>query len=625
MRHSKICIFATFAAMWFFIHLQNLIAFLTLAFLVLFFIMLEERNKLKMLSRLILLAKNKMSLLHQLTLQPQLKVTKPANNAIIALLKPVIEQKALAPIQTRLGSSLAGKISYSGRVANPKTLAQQTIAYTILTLLITFPLGITLGLWLNGTFFALLSVPPLVFALPSLKLKLSQVERKTAINDELAFFAVYGSVMQSVGRPLYDAILQSVGKKIFPIIESEGRMLERNVSLFGMDQLEAINTLALPHPNTEFRNLLLGYVSIQKSGGDLIRYMESKSEEFFSQTKFKFFKYASSAENIAEILLILLNILPILLIMSSFLMSHESLRIIINLSFVAVPMITATLLIFVNGIQPKTHNIIGASRSPIVVGAIAGLVAFFVVPQGWFIFAVVATATSLANFVSLSKQFAEIYMVESALPDFFRDITECVKVGLDIPNAVIRISNERRYNRVFDTLISNVSTRLSFGEAISNAIQKTLIRSWHAKISFFILGKIVESGGGSPQILEEITDFSTKINQTRAEMVNRVKIFTLMVYASPLLMVWATQGMKDLLGKIGPEYNQMMHGFGSTLTVSQDFLQLVNLLIVISSFCMSLVISKLAYFTIKHTIAVSITCTTAIVCIYLAPLFPSIV
>ncbi|MEM3025368.1 MAG: hypothetical protein QXY25_06245 [Candidatus Nitrosotenuis sp.] len=586
--------------------------------------MLKERKRLKMSNCLILLTKNKIGFLYQLVLPTKLKVTKPANNAIITLLKPVIEQKTLVRIQARLGSSLAREISHSGRAANPKTIARQTTAYTIFTLVITFPLGIVLGLWVDGIFFALLAIPILIFVLPTLKLKLSQAERKTAIDDELAFFVVYGCVMQSVGRPLYDAILQSVGKKIFPIIESEGRMLERNVSLFGMDQLEAINTLALPHPNTAFRNLLLGYVSIQKSGGDLIRYMESKSEEFFNQTKFKFSKYASSAESIAEILLILLNILPILLIMSSFLMSRESLWIIINLSFVAVPVMTAAFLIFVDGIQPKTHNIIGANKSYIVASAIGGLITFFVVPQGWFIFAVVAIAMSLTNFVSLSKQFSEIKMVESALPDFFRDITECVKIGLDIPNSIIQISNERRYNQIFDTLVSDVSSRISFGESISSVIQKTPIRSWHAKISFFILGKIVESGGGSPQILEEITDFSTKINQVRSEMVNRIKIFTLMVYASPLLMVWATQGMKGLLGKIGPEYNQMMQGFGSTLTVSPDFLQLVNLLIVISSFCMSLVISKLAYFTIKHTVTISITCTVAIVCIYLAPLFPSI-
>ncbi|MEM3064454.1 MAG: type II secretion system F family protein [Candidatus Nitrosotenuis sp.] len=610
--------------MWVFIYLQNVTAFLVFVFIVVFFITIEEKGKLKRPSILIYRVKNKTRFLHHLAPHTQLKIVRPANSTIIALLKPVTEQKILAQIQTRLDSNLASQISRSGKAANPKILAQKTMTHTVFTLLITLPMSIIFGLWFDVMFFSLLAAPLFVFALPSLKLKWNQVERKAAIDDELSFFAVYCSVMQSVGRPIYDAILQSVGKRIFPIIESEGRMLERNVSLFGMDHLEAINTLALQHPNTAFRNLLLGYVSIQKSGGDLTRYLESKSQEFFSQTKFKFFKYASSAENIAEILLILLNILPILLIMSSFLMSHESVRIIVSLSFVAVPAITASLLIFVIGIQPKTHNIVVARMHPIPVAIASGLVAFFVVPQAWFVFAVMATAASLANFVELSRQFAQIRMVESALPDFFRDITECVKIGLDIPNSIIRISNERRYNRIFDTLVSNLASRVSFGEAISDAIQKTPISSWHARISLFILGKVVESGGGSPQILEAMTDFTAKINQAKSEMASRVRVFTLMVYSSPLLMVWSTQGMKDLLGKIGPQYSQMTQGFSSTLAASPDFLQLVNLLIVVSSFCMSLVISKLTYFTIKHTITVSVTCATAVVCIYLAPLFPSI-
>jgi flagellar protein FlaJ len=623
MKVLRLCAFVSFAAMWLFVHLQRPLAFFALAFLVVFFVMLEERSRLGMLGQSILLFKNKSEILQQIALPTRLKVARPANNAIVALLKPIIEQKSLVRIQTLLGDRLADKISSSGRAANPKTLSQQSLAYAVFSFFITTPLGVTLGL-VEGAFFALLAVPPLVFLLPLWKLKLSQEERRTAIEDELAFFAVYCSVMQSVGRSLYDAILQPIGKKIFPAIESDGKMLGRNVELFGMDQLTAINALALPHPNTAFRNLLLGYVSIQKSGGDLSRYMESKSEEFFGQAKFRFFKYASSAESVAEILLILLNILPILLIMSSFLMSHESLRVTTTLSFVAVPLITATILIFVNGMQPKTHDAIGISKYSMAGGTVAGVAAFFVVAEVWFIFAVAAIVTSLLNFISLSRQFAEIRMVEAALPDFLRDVTECMKIGLDIPNAVVRISNERRYNRFFDAIVSSVSLRISFGQGISSAIEKLPIRSWQAKISLFILGKIVESGGGSPQVLEQVTDFSTKINQAKTEMVNRVKVFTFMVYASPLLMVWAAHGMKELLGKIGPEYNRLAHGFGATLAVSPDFVQLVNLLIAVSSLCMALIISKLAYFTIKHTLAVSITCTVVIVSVYVVPLFPSI-
>jgi hypothetical protein len=68
--------------------------------------------------------------------------------------------------------------------------------------------------------------------------------------------------MQTVGKTLFASTLQVVGKQIFPMIEGEAKMLRRDAALFGMDQSSALNSLAISHPNAQFRNSLLGYVSI---------------------------------------------------------------------------------------------------------------------------------------------------------------------------------------------------------------------------------------------------------------------------------------------------------------------------------------------------------------------------
>jgi flagellar protein FlaJ len=216
-------------------------------------------------------------------------------------------------------------------------------------------------------------------------------------------------------------------------------------------------------------------------------------------------------------------------------------------------------------------------------------------------------------------------MIENALPDFFRDITEYRKIGIAIPNAIIRIANERTYNKFFDSILLDISSRIIFGVSLTKIIDSTSIRSWQARISFFVLGKIADSGGGTPQILEQITNFSTKINQAKKEMIGRVKIFAFMAYGSPLMMVWSSQGMKDLLGKIGPEYTRLMNGFEVGLGVSTDFLQTVNMLVVISSLGMGLIMSKLTYFTMKHTLTVAITSAIAIISVYVMPFFPSMI
>ncbi len=617
-------IIASFFFMWIFLFLQNIVGFFSSVALVTVFIMFSY--DIKKLSgtcyRPYRLIKNLTNV--RLGSSRTLKIAKMTNDAIVSLVRPVTNQKLLAVIQNTISDNLTFWVRTSGKTANPKTLALQSTAYMVFSIFIIAPLSIVFGIVIDRLFFALLVIPFFLLLLPSIKLRLFGSDRKSAIEDEIAFFSVYGSIMQTIGRTLYASMLQAIGKRIFPVIEEEGRMLKRNIALFGMDHGSALNSLAISHPNIQFRNLLLGYVSIQKSGGDLGQYMERRSEEFFNGMKFRFFKYASSAETIAETALILLSILPVLLIMSSFLIGHDSLMIMANLSFVVIPIVTGTLITVTNSIQPKMHDKIGFSGFSLVIGIVSGMIGFFFVQEAWFVLAVAVFTSAIMNFVFLSRQFAEISMTENALADFFRDVTEYRKIGIAIPNAIIRISKERKYNKFFDSILFDVSSRLSYGTSLVTIIDSLSIRSWYARVSFFILSKVAESGGGTPHILEQVTSFFTKITQAKNEMVGRVKIFTFLAYGSPLLIVWSSQGMKDLLEKITPEYTRLMNGMGSGLILSAEFLQMVNLLTVISSLCIGMIMSKITYFTMKQTLTIALTSAIAVISVYVVPFFPSL-
>ncbi len=620
---KKICIAVSFFSMWVFLFLQNIVGFFTSVVLVVVFIVFSyDIKKPSMTHRIAHDIKN-------LTrIRPgssrTLKVTKITNDFIISLVRPATNQKLVALIQNMVSNTLTSQVKVSGRAANPKSLAIQSTSYMVFSFFIIIPSSIALGIVFDRLFFVLLVVPFFILFLPSIKLRIYSSERKSAIENELAFFSVYGSIMQSVGRTLFASIAQVIGKNVFSVIEGEGKMLKRDIALFGMDQSSALNLLAISHPNTQFKNMLLGYVSIQKSGGDLGKYMEQKSEEFFNEVKFRFSKYATSAETIAEAALILLSILPVLLVMSSFLMAHDSLRMMTALSFVGIPVITAIIIAVTNNIQPKTCDSVGFGWFSLVVGIASGFVGFFFVQEAWFALAVAAFASSTTNFTFLSRHFAEISMTENALPNFFRDITEYRKIGIAIPNAIMHVSKERTYNGFFDDVLFFISSRLAYGMNLGVIIELLSIRSWHARVAFFILAKIAESGGGTPQILEQMTNFSTKITQAKNEMVARVKIFTFLAYGSPLLIIWSSQGMKVLLEKITPEYTLLMNGVGSGLTVSAEFLQMVNLLMVVSSLCVGMIMSKITYFTTKHTLTVAITSAIAIASVYIIPFLPSL-
>lgn len=554
-----------------------------------------------------------------------LKVSVMTNNIIINFARPILKKKFVISIQNKLNYELEADIRSAGCVANPRILAMQGTAYTFVSILIIIPITILLAIIVDFIFFLMLIIPPILICYPKIKLKSAKIERRIAMDDEIAFFAMYVSVMQTIGKSFYTSILEIVGKGVFPTIETESKMLDRNIRLFGMDPITALNRHGITHPNLHFSNLLLGYVSISKSGGDLGQFMERKSDEFFTYTKFKFSKYTKQSEIIGEMMLILLNILPILLMTSSFLMASESIRIITSISFIVVPVTTIFMIIIINGVQPKAKDDVKFSIFSVLLGGIVALIALVMNQPPWIVLAIAISVTAIFNHIATYYQFREILMIESALPDFFREITEYRKIGIAIPNAIIRIANQRSYNHYFDSVLSRIATNLSLGNNLTEILESIIIRSWFGKISFFVLGKISESGGGTPEILEQITNFTGKIKEAKNEMMSGLQIFSYMAYASPLLMILSASGMKDVMAKIGPGMQQLMQNEMNGITITPEFLGIVNLLIIICSLCMGLIMSKITYFTIKHTLTIGISSTIAMILVFVAPNIPAFI
>ncbi|MBI1664008.1 MAG: type II secretion system F family protein [Nitrosopumilus sp.] len=560
------------------------------------------------------------------SLNTDLKITTVSSDMALNLVKPVTSLRLLTQLQKKISKAIEDDIRISGLAANPRLLGLQSTSYMVFAGIVAIPVAILLLIVFENTvlLFGLLLIPGIMFAFPTLKLKATASERKSQIEDELAFFAAYCGIMQSVGRSMLNSLLEISGTDIFKMLERESKMIQRNVRIFAMDELSAINHLAINHPNYAFSNFLLGYVSIHKSGGSLARYLENKGEEFFNSMRFRMSQYSSQAATIGEAMIIMLNVLPVLLISSSFMMPASSVQMITNASFVLVPLIAVIMILVTNHSQPKTRDTVQFSIHSIFAGIIAGTLAIIIGLESWLVLVLAVFFGSLVNSAMTFTKFREIYLVESVLPDFLRDITEHVKIGSSIPNSIVRISKERRYNDYFDSLMFDVSSKIVFGYKLSEIISSRKIISWNARLVFFVLGKIADSGGGRPQTLEYITNFVTRINQAKKEMVSSIRVFAIMAYASPLMMVWMTKGMGEVMQQLGPSF-QVLSGSGQVtfLSATPEFLGIINLLIAISAICMGMVMSKVANFTIKNTIGVTITAAITFASIYFSPYLPS--
>jgi flagellar protein FlaJ len=626
MRFVSALLLAACGLMWFAVLLQNMVLFFSSIFIFLILVSLNvDRSAAK--SKLQILFSYLKFLLSKILKDNSTKLDLSTNNKIMKMVKPILKNKTITLLQRKINSEIEQEIRVSGKACNPRILANQSIAYMIFSFFITVPISIVLGLFASPYLFLMLLVCPLWLYYPKLKLWFIVSERKSSIDSEMAFFTLYAGVMQSIGQSLYNSIIDVLGRGIFPTIESEAKMLSRNVQVFGMDQITALNEHGYSHPNFYFKNLLLGYSSISKSGGNLSLYMERKSEEFFQKTQFKYANYKSQANIIGETMLILLTILPTMILVSSFMLAEDSVKVIMGLAFILIPGVTIFITLMIDLSQPRTRNIVNFNFKSIFVSIFFSTVLLLLGQQLWFVIGVGVVAGAIFNFVSCLKQFREISCVDSVLPDFLRDITEYRKIGIPIPNAIIKVSEDRCYNKYFDGLLTVISGRLKHGISLSDIFDSVLIRSWTAKTSFFVLGKIADSGGGTAQILEQITNFSTNINQIKKETLSSLSVISYFTFLSPIMITFTAKEMAGVLEKLNPALDQMVQGAFSieTMLVSTDLIEAINILNVISAISLGLVISKLVYFSMKDTITLGMMVLISVLSITFSPFFPSFV
>lgn len=622
MKVTFLILLAAFAAMWFTTILQNTLAFFVCTLVFVASATLDGNTLQKDLKRFLVYMR---FLRSRIFIDRSIRPSK--SNRIFAIAKPVLKNESVMLIQKKISSGLERKVRTSGRAYNPRILAQQSIAYMVLSLFLIAPIAAVLGVFVEPYLFLLVLCCPVWLFYPRIKLWFVVSERKSLIDDEMAFFTLYASVMQSIGQSLYTSIAGVVGKRIFPMIESEGRMLVRDVQIFGIDQITALNEHGYSHPNPSFRNLLLGYASICQSGGNLALYMDRKADEFFHKMQFKYVNYKSQAHIIGETVLILLTIFPTMILVSSFMLAEDSVRTVLGLSFVFIPVATVFIILLSSASQPKIKNeITFDTRSIFVAAFVFGLSLLFGQPP-WFVIGVGVAAGAIYNFVSSVRQFREISFVESALPDFFRDITEYRKIGIPISNAIIKISQERAYNKYFDGIILALATHIRHGASFLEVLDFMVIRSWIARTSFFVLGKIADSGGGTAQTIEQITSFSTSTHQTKKETQASISVISYFAFFSPLMMVYTTKEMISILQKLNGSLDQMVQSAFSieSMLVSDELIGTINLLIVLTTISIGLVMSKLVHFSMKYSVTLGMAVLVSLLSIILSPLFPSLV
>ena len=124
-------------------------------------------------------------------------------------------------------------------------------------------------------------------------------DRSSGLEREMPFAAAYISVMSSGGIAPYTSFKRLTQVDLMPAMSKEARDIIKDVEIFGVDPLSALDIAAKKTPLDIFKDFLGGYASTVIIGGDIGHFLERKAEDIF---KTRALRVKAAAERLGMLL-----------------------------------------------------------------------------------------------------------------------------------------------------------------------------------------------------------------------------------------------------------------------------------------------------------------------------------
>ncbi|HIQ49818.1 MAG TPA: hypothetical protein EYH56_01340 [Nanoarchaeota archaeon] len=149
-------------------------------------------------------------------------------------------------------------------------------------------------------------------------------KRAKEIEAALPFVSIYLSSLAASGMPPASMFKLLSEFKEYKEVSKEAYKIWRDIDYFGMSIDQAIRKAVLKTPSKEFKEMLLGLLSVLSSGVDLTNYFMQKSKEFMSLYRRKLESFSKTLTLLVEIYLTLITVGSIFFIVLSVVMSAFS-------------------------------------------------------------------------------------------------------------------------------------------------------------------------------------------------------------------------------------------------------------------------------------------------------------
>jgi flagellar protein FlaJ len=426
--------------------------------------------------------------------------------------------------------------------------------------------------------------------------------------------------MASGGIAPYNSFKRLSEVDLMPSMGKEARDIMKDVEVFGVDPLSAIEGAAKKNSLDIFKDFLGGYASTVIIGGDIGHFLERKAEDIF---KTRALRVKAAAERLGMLLETFIIVMVMMSLCFYILFAVQQIQTptnagadistysgILMYTFLFTPMLSMVFIYLAHSLQPKTPMVEMRPYKIFGICSVIGIVVFLLLTN--FLGAIqiplfstfqtmgvdLPVAISVALFISvapaaivdmrLSKIKASM---EQGVASFLRDLTEVRKTGLS-PEKCIESLSTRDYG-TFTKELRKISSEISWGLPIKKVMMDFLhrTRSWMVQIVMFLLVETIDVGGGTIGMIESLARFNNLTQEVEKEKKMSVRPYVFMPYIASILLVATTVMMMSFTTGFGATAS----GVSTTANAGKGMMQIVFMSSVIfNSFIIGIVAGKIS-------------------------------
>ena len=502
--------------------------------------------------------------------------------------------RGLGSILLKIFPGIASKLESACVRIYPHAYASTVAGLTFIAGVICVPISILLYIFTRSLLSLLPLIGPVIVLLLGVAYPYTQASSMASVfGSEVPYAATYLAVMATGGVPPYMSLKRLSKSELMPNLAKIARVADIKVEATGEDPITAIESMAKGVPSKEYRDLLLGYVSTLRSGGDVVHFLIRKTEMIFESRTANMRiigeRLGMLMEAYAAAVMMLSLVLYIIYIVSRALPSEYftfPAGQFVIFSYLVMPLVASSFIYLSDITQPKYPFTDKRPFKAFLAGLPAGLAFFalFVLPfyaeplkyvppfnfttglivklrelMGLGLGYEASLALCLAFIVlfipgaaAWEKYGKENVSILHGLTLFLRDLTETRKTGMS-PEKCIRILSDRDYGG-FSKHLKLMSKQIGWGVSLRKIYSdfEKRVYGWLARAGMFILVDSIDVGGGAPETLDTLATFMENLEEMEREKRATLKPLILIPYLSAVMLVFVIVilivFMKSLLG-----------------------------------------------------------------------------